>query len=142
MRIPSMISTSPPTDDSPVATLPQIRPLHIGPLVVDPPVLQAPMAGFTNFAFRQVVREFGGVGLQATEMVCARAFCPGNAPKRNCPTGCGESPTSRGRWPCRFGITIPRRWPPSGAKLAHEFEVSVVDINFGCPVQATSPSGP
>ena len=35
-------------------------PLRIGPLVVDPPVLQAPMAGFTNFAYRQIVRAFGG----------------------------------------------------------------------------------
>jgi len=34
--------------------------LRIGPVVVDPPVLQAPMAGYTNFAYRQVVREFGG----------------------------------------------------------------------------------
>ena len=53
---------------------PQVAPLRIGPLAVDPPVLQAPMAGFTNFAYRQVVRSFGGVGLQATEMVHARGF--------------------------------------------------------------------
>ena len=32
--------------------------LQIGPLVVDPPVLQAPMAWFTNYAFRQIVREY------------------------------------------------------------------------------------
>ena len=51
-----------------------VRPLMIGPLVVDPPLLQAPMAGFTNYAYRQVVRQFGGVGLQATEMVNARGF--------------------------------------------------------------------
>jgi len=54
--------------------LSNMAPLHIGPVVVDPPVLQAPMAGYTNFAFRQVVREYGGAGLQATEMVSARAF--------------------------------------------------------------------
>ena len=36
------------------------KPLMIGNVVVDPPVLQAPMAGFTNYAFRQIVREFGG----------------------------------------------------------------------------------
>ena len=41
-------------------------------MVIDPPVLQAPMAGFTNYAFRQIVREFGGAGLQATEMISAR----------------------------------------------------------------------
>ena len=32
------------------------------------------MAGFTNAAFRQVVREYGGAGLLATEMVNARGF--------------------------------------------------------------------
>ena len=45
----------------------------IGSVVVDPPVLQAPMAGYTNYAFRQVVREFGGAGLLATEMIAARS---------------------------------------------------------------------
>ena len=41
-------------------TAPQVEPLCIGPLVIDPPVLQAPMAGFTNYAFRQMVRDYGG----------------------------------------------------------------------------------
>src|SRR5450432_2581518 len=49
-------------------------PLKIGPLVVDPPILQAPMAGFTNYVYRQIVREFGGAGLQATEMISAEGF--------------------------------------------------------------------
>ncbi len=48
--------------------------LKIGPLVVDPPILQAPMAGYTNYAFRQMVRTYGGVGLLATEMVNANSF--------------------------------------------------------------------
>ena len=56
------------------AALPAVAPLNIGPLSIDPPILQAPMAGFTNYAFRQIVREYGGVGLQATEMVNARGF--------------------------------------------------------------------
>ena len=50
------------------------EPFFIGSLKVDPPILQAPMAGFTNYAFRQIVREFGGAGLLATEMVNARGF--------------------------------------------------------------------
>ena len=49
------------------------QPLRIGNVDVDPPVLQAPMAGYTNYAFRQVVREFGGAGLLATEMIAARS---------------------------------------------------------------------
>ncbi|MEA1950079.1 MAG: tRNA-dihydrouridine synthase, partial [Planctomycetota bacterium] len=30
------------------------------------------MAGFTNYAYRRILRRFGGVGLPATEMVSAR----------------------------------------------------------------------
>ena len=59
----------PPSTSTPLAP-----PLQIGTLRIDPPVLQAPMAGYTNYAFRQIVREYGGVGLQATEMVSARSF--------------------------------------------------------------------
>ena len=51
----------------------RVAPLSIGPVVVDPPILQAPMAGYTNYAYRQVVREFGGAGLLATEMIAARS---------------------------------------------------------------------
>ena len=53
---------------------PVVRPLWIGSLLVDPPILQAPMAGYTNYAFRQIVREFGGAGLLATEMVLRQRF--------------------------------------------------------------------
>ncbi len=45
----------------PPATLARkVEPIQIGDLVIDPPIFQAPMAGFTNYAFRQIVREFGG----------------------------------------------------------------------------------
>ena len=82
--------------------------------VVDPPVLQAPMAGFTNYAYRQIVREFGGAGLLATEMIARPGLrLAGRARQRSIPTGCGACRTSRGRWPCRSGTTIRRRWPRS-----------------------------
>ena len=45
--------------------LPNVGPLQIGDVLVDPPILQAPMAGFTNYAFRQIVRQYGGAGLIA-----------------------------------------------------------------------------
>ncbi len=53
---------------------PKVRSLWIGSVCVDPPILQAPMAGYTNYAFRQIVRELGGAGLLATEMVNAKGF--------------------------------------------------------------------
>lgn len=113
----------------------QIAPLKIGDLVVDPPVLQAPMAGFTNFAFRQVVRDFGGTGLQATEMVHARGFLEidertGEFPDRLWGVKEEARPLAVQIWD-----NDPATLAAVGSRLAHEFKVSVVDINFGCPVK-------
>ena len=113
-------------------------PLRIGPLVVDPPVLQAPMAGFTNYAFRQIVRSFGGVGLLATEMVSARGFLEIDARDEGLPDrlwGVREEtrPLAVQIWDNDPGVLA-----AVGARLAHEFGVSVIDINFGCPVKAIS----
>jgi tRNA-dihydrouridine synthase B len=114
---------------------PQVRPLHIGPLVVDPPVLQAPMAGFTNYAYRQIVRDFGGAGLQATEMVHAKGFLwlekeEDELPERLWGVAEEARPLAVQIWD-----NDPGTLAEVGAKLAHEFKVSVVDINFGCPVK-------
>ncbi len=112
-----------------------VKPLRIGPLVVDPPVLQAPMAGFTNYAYRQVVREFGGAGLQATEMICAKGFLgrekfEGELPERLWGVADEARPLAVQIWD-----NDPGRLAAVASKLAHELRVSVVDINFGCPVK-------
>lgn len=119
----------------PTTPLPQIKPLQIGPLVIDPPILQAPMAGFTNYAFRQIVREFGGAGLQTTEMVHAKGFLwleehEDELPDRLWGVKEEARPLSVQIWD-----NEPETLAAVGAKLAHEFNVSVVDINFGCPVK-------
>ncbi|MCA9147814.1 MAG: tRNA dihydrouridine synthase DusB [Planctomycetales bacterium] len=114
---------------------PQIHPLHIGPLVIDPPVLQAPMAGYTNFAFRQMVREYGGAGLLATEMVSARSFEWLDQVRAEHPErlwGIKEEPRPLA---VQMWDNDPETMARVGAKLAREFRVSVVDINFGCPVK-------
>jgi tRNA-dihydrouridine synthase B len=110
-------------------------PLHIGPVVVDPPILQAPMAGFTNYAYRQIVRQFGGVGLQATEMISAKGFVAQGQRRQELPDrlwGVRDEPRPLAVqiWDNDPGILA-----EVGAALAHDFRVSVVDINFGCPVR-------
>src|SRR5665647_3176772 len=50
-----------------------LPPLRIGPIVVDTPVVLAPMAGVTNRAFRRLCREHGA-GLYVAEMVTSRAL--------------------------------------------------------------------
>ncbi len=109
--------------------------LRIGPVIVDPPVLQAPMAGFTNFAYRQIVRELGGAGLLATEMISARGFHSLEAHKSQVPErlwGVRDEPRPLA---VQIWDNDPKALAAVGACLAHEFRVSVVDINFGCPVK-------
>lgn len=110
-------------------------PLRIGPVLVDPPILQAPMAGFTNYAFRQIVRQFGGVGLQATEMISAKGFLAIDRKKHELPDrlwGVIDEPRPLA---VQIWDNDPATLAEVGARLAHEFRVSVVDINFGCPVR-------
>lgn len=110
-------------------------PLKIGTVVVDPPILQAPMAGFTNAAFRQIVREFGGSGLLATEMVNARGFVWLDQHQAEHPDrlwGVAEEPRPLA---VQIWDNDPDTMAQVGRRLANEYRVSVVDINFGCPVR-------
>jgi tRNA-dihydrouridine synthase B len=115
--------------------LTSIQPLKIGSLTVDPPVLQAPMAGFTNYAFRQVVRGYGGVGLQFTEMVSARGFDWMDHHSVEHPDrlwGVEDEPRPLGT---QIWDNDPETLARVGKRLAEQYRVSVVDINFGCPVR-------
>lgn len=115
--------------------VPRVRPLQIGDLVVDPPILQAPMAGFTNYAFRQIVREYGGVGLQATEMVNARGFVWMDENEAEHPDrlwGVRDEPRPLA---VQIWDNQPETLAKVGRRLCEEYQVSVVDINFGCPVR-------
>jgi tRNA-dihydrouridine synthase B len=112
-----------------------VAPLAIGPVVVDPPILQAPMAGYTNYAYRQVVREFGGAGLLATEMIAARSAIwletnRGEHPDRLWGVRDEPRPLAVQMWD-----NDPDNLAAVGRRLAKDFQVSVVDLNFGCPVR-------
>ena len=115
--------------------LPRVAPLRIGPVEVDPPILQAPMAGFTNYAFRQMVRDYGGTGLQATEMVNAKGFVWLDEQQATHPDrlwGVKDEPRPLA---VQIWDNDPETMAKVGSRLAHEYQVSVVDINFGCPVR-------
>ncbi|MDR0327190.1 MAG: tRNA-dihydrouridine synthase [Planctomycetaceae bacterium] len=95
----------------------------------------APMAGYTNYAHRELLRWWGGVDLIATEMVSARAFA--ELEKR------GMEPPSR-LWGVReearpLSVQIwdndPETLTSLAHKLAFDFNVSVIDLNFGCPAK-------
>jgi tRNA-dihydrouridine synthase B len=130
----SSASLSSPTIQN-LAPVQRVKPLFIGQVKVDPPILQAPMAGFTNYAYRQIVRQFGGSGLLATEMVSARSFVwldehAAEHPERLWGVKDEPRPLAVQMWD-----NDPETLARVGERLANEYRVSVVDLNFGCPVK-------
>jgi len=113
-------------------------PLWIGNLRIDPPIFQAPMAGYTNFAFRQIVREYGGAGLQATEMVNARGFVWLDEHDCEHPDRLWGVKDEARPLAVQIWDNDPEIMAKVGFRLAQEYGVSVVDINFGCPVKQVS----
>ena len=93
------------------------------------------MAKFTNFAFRQILRRYGGVGLTATEMVSARSFLELDSRGGPCPErlwGVEEEPRPLA---VQIWDNDPVALADVGKRLVDDFAVSIVDINFGCPVR-------
>ncbi len=112
-----------------------VAPLWIGSLCIDPPIFQAPMAGYTNFAFRQIVREYGGAGLQATEMVNARGFVWLDEHDCEHPDRLWGVKEEARPLAVQIWDNDPEIMAKVGIRLTQEYGVSVVDINFGCPVK-------
>ena len=103
--------------------------MHIGSILVDPPVLLAPMAAVTDLPFRTVCEEHG-VGLTITEFLSAHALTEG-AKK----AVYKMTPSLGGR---RFGVQIFGREPEVMARaagMAVAIGASLVDINMGCPAK-------
>lgn len=116
-------------------SVPQVHPIQIGNVTVDPPVLQAPMAGYTNYAFRQIVREYGGAGLIATEMINASSFVwlDENTPEH--PERLWGVRTEPKPLAVQIWDNQPETMAKVGKRLVEDYQVSIVDINFGCPVK-------
>lgn len=102
--------------------------LTIGSLRLRSPVLSAPIAGFTDRIFRGIVREFGGCGLIYTEMVSAGGWVDGRIPPERLQGIDGE--------PRPLGVQLwdrEERTIEEAARRLTDLDVSVIDLNFGCP---------
>lgn len=102
--------------------------LRIGPVSLAHPVLSAPIAGFTDRIFRDIVREFGGCGLIYTEMVSAGGWVQGNIPPDRLDRVEDEARP--------LGVQL---WDREEAPLEEaarrlvDLGITVIDLNFGCP---------
>jgi nifR3 family TIM-barrel protein len=112
------------------------EPLAFGNLVVDVPVVLAPMAGVTNSAFRTLCRSFGA-GLYVSEMVTARALVEGNA-KTLGMASFGADETVRSVQLSSVDPTVMGR---AVQRLVGEIGVDHIDLNFGCPAGKVTRQG-
>lgn len=116
--------------------MPGVRPLKVGPIEVELPVVLAPMAGVTNAPFRRLCRRFGA-GLYVSEMISARALCEGNGKTDLLASFApDEQPRSlqlAGVDPAYVGQAVKR--------LVDQDRVDHLDLNFGCPVRKVTRHG-
>ena len=89
----------------------------------------APLAGYTNLAFRLALRELGGLGLATTDLVNARALLKASRKTMELIQTCPEDR------PVAVQIygsnAVEMR---DAAQWLENYGVSSVDINMGCPV--------
>ena len=113
-----------------------LKTLQIGDIIIDTPLLLAPMAGHSNYALRRLCRELGGCGLVCTELISSNIV-----------------KNSRVRALQRFD------WRPSespvavqlfgvepeivaeAARVVVDYGANIVDINMGCWVPKIAKKG-
>jgi tRNA-dihydrouridine synthase B len=103
--------------------------IAIGNVVLDNPVVLAPMAGVTDKVYRRLCREMGA-GLVCGEMVSAEGFAHNSQRTRElmC-TSEREHPVSMQVFGC-IGSSV-----AAAVRAAGEYGADIVDINAGCPTQ-------
>lgn len=105
------------------------KPISIGPVRIDAPVILAPMTGVTDLPFRKAVKRYGA-GLTVSEMIASQAairetrqslqkalWDPSEEPVSLQLAGC--SPVEMAE----------------AAKLNEQRGAAMIDINMGCPVK-------
>ena len=122
----------PTPDDASAAQVPGknlLRPIRIGDLTLDRPVILAPMSGVTDLPFRRLARA-GGTPMVVSEMIASQAMVRENRQTLKMAELDGfGGPASVQLAGCEPGVMA------EAARLAVDRGAAVVDINFGCPVK-------
>jgi len=107
----------------------RLRPLRIGHVVVERPVLLAPMTGISDLPFRRLAQGFGA-GLVYSEMIAGRELLRATAQSERMARFAG---TDR-----PHAVQLAGRDPQvmaDAARLNADRGVDIIDINFGCPAK-------
>ena len=110
--------------------------VKIGSLEVSPPTFLAPIADISDSIFRQIVKEFGGVGCVFSEMISADALT------RGCKKTALMLNFKHTEKPIFFQIVgkNPLRMAMA-ARMLEDLGAEGIDINMGCPSKNVTKSG-
>ena len=106
-----------------------IKPIQIGNITIENPLMLAPMAGVTDPPFKEIINDFGGVGLMFSEMIPSKSLFFGNKEK------------SINKVKKSFKINAVQiagndpYYMAESAKINADLGANIIDINFGCPVK-------
>ena len=105
-------------------------------VIIDPPLVLAPMAGHTDSLFRTTVKQLGGCGLVFTELVSTEGMT------RNYKRSAHLTHFNEKERPVAVQIfgASPVRMAES-AVMVEEMGADIIDINMGCPVKKVVKQG-
>lgn len=110
-------------------TPPALKPINVGPVRIDCPVILAPMTGVTDMPFRKLVRRYGS-GLNVTEMIASPAMIRETRQSlQKAAWDQVEEPVSLQLAGCEPSEMA------EAAKLNADRGAAIIDINMGCPVK-------
>src|SRR5690348_13522162 len=106
-----------------------LKPIAIGPVRIESPVILAPMTGVTDRPFRRIVKRYGA-GLTVTEMIASQAMIRETRQSlQKAAWDPIEDPVSMQLAGCTPAEMA------EAAKLNADRGAAIIDINMGCPVK-------
>ena len=107
----------------------------IGPILVEPPLVMAPLHEITDQPFRRMIRSVGGVGLTVSEMISCEALIRHARKAERMMAGEGEHPFAM-----QLAGSVPEHLAEA-AVLAQAAGADIVDLNMGCPASNVTRGG-
>ena len=106
-----------------------LKPINVGPVRIDAPVILAPMTGVTDLPFRRIVKRYGA-GLTVSEMIASQAMIRETRQSlQKSLWDPAEEPVSLQLAGCEPQVMA------EAAKLNEQRGAAIIDINMGCPVK-------
>src|SRR5213595_573804 len=106
-----------------------LKPIQVGPVRIDAPVILAPMTGVTDLPFRRIVKRYGA-GLTVSEMIASQAMVRETRQSlQKSMWDPAEEPVSLQLAGCEPAVVA------EAARLNEQRGAAIIDINMGCPVK-------